>query len=451
MRFGTRLTVKSSGLLKAGPTAPLREDDDPLDLIDFFPIPKPYYYSETHDTMVPMVPAAIIKPLLEELNELSRRIHALTRVIRWRGLANSALKSGLSKLSSAKDGQIEPAGEDIAQLVTGQGGLSGHIWLMPIREAAEVLATLQQQREALKQVIFEVSGVSDILRGQSDPDETLGAQQIKANFGTLRIQHQQRMVQRCLRDLLRIKAELMCSEYEMSELLQKAGMKLPTQIEKQFAEQKIAQLQQQAQMQAPQQPGMPAEGGSPPPQIPKELQKIMKQPTVEEVEAIIRDDLIRTYVIDVETDSTIQQDMKSVQQNMGEFLNGTAAFLESVMPAVQAQFLPAEAAVDLYLPFARSFKLGKQAEDALEGLADRAQEDAPQQQKGPSPEEQKMQMEEASRQQDLQHKQQTMQLDAAERQQEIQHEKQMNELELIDEIRKSQVDQANRAVNGGSF
>jgi hypothetical protein len=58
--------------------------------------------------------------------------------------------------------------------------------------AAAVLKELYAQRDQLVQAIYEISGISDVLRGSTDAQETLGAQQIKANFGSLRLKERQK-------------------------------------------------------------------------------------------------------------------------------------------------------------------------------------------------------------------------------------------------------------------
>lgn len=428
--------------------APLAVNDDPLGLVDFFPVPKPYYTSETTDTMVPMVPVEAIKSLVTELEDISRRIQAIVRVIKWRGFADPSLNIG--DLENAEDGELVAVSEDILQLVQ-SGGLEKHIWMMPIERAVEALQALYVQREQIKQTIYEITGISDIIRGASDPQETLGAQEMKANYGTLRLQFQQGRVQRMVRDVLRIKAELMCSHFGIQEMLRMAGIKLPTQIDKQMAQQQIQAMQQQAQMMAQQQPqGEPGQEQAPQPeapQIPPDFEEMMKQPTVEEVEAIIKDDMIRTYVIDIETDSTVQQDLRQVQGNMSSFLDGTAKFLQAIGPIVQAGQMKADTAIDLYQPFARSFHLGKQAEDALERMSEDAQEmkNAPPP-PDPAAEAMKMEMAKAeaelkamqekrrleaeSKQADTQIKREDAGLSARIKQAELAHKEQMQSLEL---------------------
>jgi hypothetical protein len=61
--------------------------------------------------------------------------------------------------------------------------------------------------------IYEITGVSDIMRGNSDPNETATAVTKKTNFGTLRNQDRQNDFQRFLTEVLKIKAEVICEQF----------------------------------------------------------------------------------------------------------------------------------------------------------------------------------------------------------------------------------------------
>lgn len=359
---------------KAGP---LRVDDDPLQLVNFFPMPFPLYAIRTPESLVPVCRYRILKPLIDELEELTVRIQALIRVCKWRGIRHPAIPS-FERLEEAQDGElIAPLdnGAELLSLVQSKG-LADFMWIMPIEQVVQTVQALYLQREQVKQTIFEVSGMADIMRGQTDPNETLGAQEIKANFGTMRLQSGQKDVQRFCRDLLRIKAEIICSHFDESNLLLMTGMKMPRREDVQRAQMQLQQAQQ---------------SGQPPP---PELMKAAKGPAWEDVLGVLKSDLMRAYRIDIETDSTIQGDMRNQQAQAGQFLQGMASYIQAIGPAVQGGLMPMDAAVDIFASLARNYKLGKQAEDALARLVHSAQDAAknPQPQK-PSPEEIKLQME----------------------------------------------------------
>jgi len=354
--------------------APLKREKDTLGLRGFFPIPRPVYDLDDPNSTVPMVPYKLYEDQAKELDRLTKRINALIAVIKWRGIT-AADATAIASLAKAADGDLVPV--DNLHQVMAEGGIDKAVWLMPIEQAVKVVEQLYIAREQVKQTIFEITGVADIMRGQTDPNETLGAQQLKTQWGSLRLQKRQKEVQRFARDIMRMKAEIMAEKFSPQTLVMMTGVKLPSQQEKQAAQQQLQMMQQQAQ-----------QGGQQgqPPQIPPRIEEMLKLPALEDVIGMIKQDASRSYQIDIETDSTIQADQMVAQKNMGEFVQGAASFMQAFGEAVQTGQVPADVAVDLLTGFTRNFKLGKQAEDAMDRWSEQAQQ-ASQQPKPPSPEE----------------------------------------------------------------
>jgi hypothetical protein len=101
-----------------------------------------------------------------------------------------------------------------------KGGIAGMVDFMPIAQYIDALAALAERRAQLIQAIYEITGVSDIMRGNSDPSETATAVSKKTNFGTLRNQDRQNDFQRYLTDVLKIKAEIICEMWTPELLAQ---------------------------------------------------------------------------------------------------------------------------------------------------------------------------------------------------------------------------------------
>ncbi|HEX6963271.1 MAG TPA: hypothetical protein VF175_15495 [Lacipirellula sp.] len=362
--------------------APLLKLDDQLKLEGFFPVPRPLYAVETTDSLVPVEPYRLYKKQAEELDLITRRIKAITRVIKWRGLiAGTENGTALASLEQANDGELVPA-ESMVQFLQG-GGLDKAIWLMPIEQAQKVLDGLLLAREQVKQTIYEITGIADILRGSTEASETATAQQIKAQWGSLRIQRMQAEVARYARDLIRMMVEVVATRFEWPHLAEMTQTGLPTRQEQQQAR---AQLQQVALL--------AQQSGAQPPAPPPEIVAMLESPAAEDVEAVLRSDLQRCYRIDVETDSTVRADVGRQQENLSNFILGFGQFIEAVGPAVQAGVMQVDEATDLLTGFARVFKLGRQAEDALDRLGRRAQEMAKNPQPAPpDPEQQKIELE----------------------------------------------------------
>jgi hypothetical protein len=319
---------------KEGPVARMA---DPLGLRGFYPIPRPLYAVETPGNLVPVPLFRTYQSLAEDLETISRRIAALVAACRWRGAyLDPNVGDFLSKFEELDDGHMLPL-ENPAAIMQAGGGLDKAFWFQPIEVLVGVLTKLYEAREATKQAIYEITGISDIVRGASMASETATAQQIKAQWGSLRVQKLQREVQRLACDVLGLMAEIMAEKFQPETLFAMSGVNLPTQMQLQ-----MAQMQGQ--------------------QVPPDTV------TAEAVVAFLRDDLLRTYRVDIETDSTIRADLSAEQQNISQFVQGFGAFIQSIGPAVQAGFVPQKDAAVLLKSFARSFKLGRDAEDAIESL-----------------------------------------------------------------------------------
>lgn len=413
-----KMTGKVLFVSPAWPKRPLREEDDPLKLTGFFPIPRPIQPVDTPTDLVPVPMYRSYKQLAEELNEVTIRIRRLVRQMRVRGIY-AASAASIEQIIKADDGELVPA-EGLEMLL--DGGLEKAIAWWPIDKIPPALAMLIEQRDAIKQTIYEVSGLADIMRGSTKSDETLGAQQIKAQWGSLRIQRLQAEVQRFCRDLFRMKAEIIAENFDLGMLQEMTGVKLATQVDKQMAQLQIQQMQQQAMMQA-QQSGQEA----PPPPVPDELQKVMEAPSAEAVEQMMRSDILRSYRIDVETDSTIRADLTRNMETMTQFVQGSAQYAQAIGPLVQEGVLPGDVAITIYQAFSRNFRLGRQVDTVLEQTADKAREAAKQpKQQQPDPAMEKVKADVQAKQAELQMKGQEM----AMQQQQNEAELQMRQQEL---------------------
>jgi hypothetical protein len=200
------------------------------------------------------------------------------------------------------------------------------------------------------------------MRGATNPNETLGAQQLKAQWGSLSVQQMQAEVGRFARDLFRMKAEVIGNKFSMDTLRLMTGLPIPDQPLRDAARARVAA--------GPAAPPAPGSLPAPAPPISAEDVQLAEQPSAQEVEALLRQDVVRRYRIDIESDSTVRGDLARNQQQMATFLTGTAQFMQAIGPAVREHAIPADTALEIYAAFARQFKLGKQAEDALDRLAD---------------------------------------------------------------------------------
>jgi hypothetical protein len=339
----------------------LKSEDDPLKLSDFFPVPKPIQAIEQTGSLIPVTPLKIYERLVDELNTVTKRISKLVKQLRPRGLYGGNAED-IKGVSTADDGELVPASDVMGMIQN--GGLEKALSWFPLDPTINAVKVLYEQRDVIKQTIYEVTGIADILRGATNPNETLGAQELKAQWGSLRIQRRQSEVARFARDLFEIKAEIIATQFDWPMLSRMTGITLPSQAEKQQAQ---AMMQQIGMMQQ--------QGGQVPPQVmqqAEQMKPMLEKPSQEEVMQLLQDDIVRNYRIDIESDSTIRNDLSRNQQTMNIFLQGTAQFATAMGPLIMTDPGLKPMVMEIYGSFARQFKLGRQAEDAIEKATEQA-------------------------------------------------------------------------------
>lgn len=334
-----------------------KDGTPPIKFKNFFPVPRPLQLVEDTGSLLPIPLYELYREQADELDRLSTRINRVINALKVRGVYDSTL-SELSELMKGDDNALIPAEQARAWMTN--GGLEKAIWWMPIEQSAKVLRELYVARDTCKQVIFEITGLSDILRGATDPNETLGAQKLKANSSSLRLQRMQREVQRYTRDLIRLLAEVIGEHFSQETLAQMTGLQFPTAVMKQQAQLQLQAAQAQA---VPQQPGQPP--AAPPPPDPN-VQKMLSMPTWEDIMGVLRSDMQREYRVDIETDSTIAQSLQQDMEGLKEVVGGIVEFWQGVGPAVQAGAVSIEAVKAITMSIVRRARMGLEVEDALE-------------------------------------------------------------------------------------
>ncbi len=356
-----KVTSKVLFISPCCPKEPLRVVDDPLGLSGFFPVPRPLNFMRKITSLVPVPLYQQYRQQAAELNEITRRLKAIIRAIKYRGAYNSAVE-GIDKMLTAEDNALVPV-ENVQSMPDGTG-MDKLLWIVPVQELAATAQSLYQQRESIKQVIYEITGISDILRGASVASETATAQNIKNQWGSLRLKKMQKEVQRYCRDALAIMLEIAAGKFEVKTLKQMTGLPYLTAEEKTKVAAKIKMDQQMAMMQPPQ-PGQPP---APPPQLPPELEQLMQQPSWEDIEKMLHDDVALHYKTDIETNSTIDAEAAQDKQDIAELMNSISQFLNGVAPLVENGTMPMEVAKTMLLAVTRRYNFGSQLEDALNSM-----------------------------------------------------------------------------------
>jgi hypothetical protein len=350
----------------------LREDDDPFGLEGFFPIAEPLQAVQANDTCIPRPEFTTYQDQADGLDEIEARIDRLTKALKRRGVYDATFKE-LGRLATASDNQFIPVKNyaDLSQ----KGGLAAAFQAEDLAAIAQVLGELHSQRDLRVQTIYEVVGIADIMRGSTDPRETLGAQKIKAQFGGNRLKKRQDKVQKWIRDTLRIKAEIIAEHFEPQKLAEMTGFKY------------LDEMQLQQAMMASQMPPQP--GRAPPP--PFSLDNLI----IPQMMKIMRDDKLRSYRIDIETDSTVFEDAEAEKQGVIEMVTAASKFVEAWLPVIQAQPAMLDMAFELLSFALRRFKSGRTLEDVIEQTRQKLKNAAQQAASQPPPPNPKVEAEKA--------------------------------------------------------
>ena len=295
----------------------LKVDDDPLGLTGFFPVPKPIQFIEKSDSITPTALYSIYESQAEELNVLTRRITLLARAIRAKGIYDGELGEDIKNLLEGDDNEFIAAEKSSA--LAAERGFQNAIWFMPIDMMVGVLNNLYTAREQCKQTIYEIMGVSDIWRGATDPNETASAQSIKNQWGSMRLRRSQKMVQIFARDLSRIMLEIAISKFDMQTWMSVTGLNYQ----------------------------------------PEEWMQVMQ---------VLKNDLARSYRVDIETNSTILTEASEDRGAMTEALTAIGGYLKEVTPLVQAGALPFEAAKSILMTIVRKFQFGVEVEEEIDSM-----------------------------------------------------------------------------------
>jgi hypothetical protein len=323
---------------------------------------------------VPVPEIKQYKDQIEEINEYTARIAALSGSLKMSGF----YAAGVPEIGDAVEKALKTH-DNRAALVPvsnfaalGGAALKDSIVWLPIESAVMLVKELVALRRIIIDDVYQITGISDIVRGQTDPNETMGAQQLKSQWGSMRIRERQNEIARFARDLTRISGELIAENFEPQTIAEMAQSSLPS-IEEKMQADTAAQMAQANQ--AP---------------VPKEITAILKKPTFEEIAQFLRDDKTRGFVIEIETDSTIQPDEDAEKQRRVEFVTSIGGLFQQAAPLVMQAPMLGKFAVEVIKFAAGGFRAGRQLEQSIDELGasieDMAERSMEPQQPPPDPE-----------------------------------------------------------------
>ena len=310
--------------------------DDPLGLENFFPCPKPCVANLTSSNFMPRADYIFAQDQFNELDEINNRITWLTRAAKVIGVYDRTADGIQRMFSQAAENQLIPV--DNWAMFAESGGVKGKIDWVPIEMVVNAIDHLRQYRQDKVQQIYEVLGISDVMRGSSKASETATAQQLKAQFGSTRVQLMQFFIADWISQALRIKAEIICKHWQPETILRRSNVERT-------------------------------------PDAPMAMQAIELLKTEEMVE----------YRIVIEADSMAALDWAAERDAAVQFMQGLGAFISQVAPMAQQVPGAAPYLLKMLQWSVSKFRVSTEIESVLDQAIASMQQSGVQQPKPPSP------------------------------------------------------------------
>ena len=366
-----------------------------LTLENFFPCPKPAYSTLEPGTLRPVPDFLYYRDQVEEINELTARISALSEALRLKGFYAGGSEDIAGAIQTAIAQQDNNAilipVPNFASL--GGAGLRDAIVWLPVDQIATVITQLVALRRQMIDDVYQITGLSDIMRGATNPNETLGAQQLKSQYGSVRIRDRQEALVRLARDVSRVAGEIMAENFQPQTLL--AMSQYDEAPSAASIQQQVMQINARV-MEAARNPQI-VEQAKANPEVAKqalagaqaEIAKLQQTVTIEQVVEFLRDQRMRPFLLDIETESTIQPDENAAKQRTTEFLGALAQALGQLSPMVAAQPQSAPFAGEILKFAIAPFRAGRQLEAVIDEFVEQVKQVAGSKGKDPGPEEKK--------------------------------------------------------------
>jgi hypothetical protein len=260
---------------------------DPLEIRGFFPCPKPLLATHTTGSLVPKADYLMVQSQYRRLENLSIRIGLLEDSIRAAGVYDKAN----SELAQLLDGRANKmVAVDNWAMFAEKGGMKGVVDWFPLDMIVEALEKLVIRKDAAKNELFELTGISDIMRGQTNARETLGAQQLKSQYSSVRLQYLQGETAEFVQEALRIKSEIISKHFQLETIIKNSLIEMTPDAE-----------------------------------------------YAVEAAQLLKDEWAMCYRVQVFADTLAIPDYNAERQGRTEFIQATGQFIAQVMPLIEME------------------------------------------------------------------------------------------------------------------
>ena len=410
---------------------------DPLKLPGFFPCPRPLLANTTTGNLKPVPFYAQYQDQAVQLDILSQRIAMLTKACKLVGVYDASQEGVQRLLNEAVENQLIAV--DTWAAFAEKGGIKGVMDFLPIEQVVAVLQVLRGEFQALQQQVYDITGISEIMRGASTGG-TAAEAKLQAQYVSVRLDDLREEFGRFMDEAIGMMGHVVCTLFRDESIVAQSGI-LQTW-----------EGQQTLQGAAPPPPppgpppgppqGMPMPGGGPPPPsgppgmggppvpgpggppggpppgmappgppgpgmppMPPPPSGPPPQALIPAALQLLRQTPMCDFRVKVDVESFIDDEMQTEREQRIAFLTALTQFMQQALPAVQGNPALGPLMNALLLFNMRTFKAGREMEGQIEqALAQLGS--APPPPDKPDPATQKVQAEIAKMQQEMQMKMQ---------------------------------------------
>jgi hypothetical protein len=296
------------------------------------------------NSVVPFSDYKECEDLLVEVERLTTRIHATIQAIRANFIYDAILGD---KVEQLLEGDLKGLPVTQSASMKQKGGLGASIEFLDIAPFIQSLEILIQSREQTLSKLYEITAASDLIRGQTVAVKTATANQLESNYASLRFSVRREQVAKFLTGGIKKIGEIIASKFDSQTIYEMSqGEEISAQIKE---------------------PSLPSPSPGQPPMQPAPIPPYEK---FKLLIAILKDNTLRNYKLDIESDSIVELDQRADRAERVDAMTSAGAFLNQLEPLIQKAPAAAQYAKAMMRFVMRSYKAGKEIEGELMGALD---------------------------------------------------------------------------------
>ena len=196
---------------------------DTLKLKGFYPCPPFFLANPTTQLYIPTPDYHLAQDLYNTIDVLQTRIAIITEAVKVIGVYDASAEGVRRMLKEGSENDLIPV--DNWALFAEKGGIQGQVDWLPLADIVGALDKLRSLRDETIGLLQQVTGMADVMRGElSNQYEGVGQTQMKAQYGSSRIQALSEDFAHFVSDLMQLKAEVICKHFSPETIVKQSNM-----------------------------------------------------------------------------------------------------------------------------------------------------------------------------------------------------------------------------------